>query len=83
VKGQGRFGVYRAIVTNADDPASTNRIKIKTPSLSDDEIWAEVAIFGADDRPPQFAIGGEVVVAFEGGAPSQPIILGKFRVERQ
>ncbi|CAM4236482.1 VgrG-related protein [Kibdelosporangium persicum] len=68
------------VVTNNDDKESQARVKIKFPTLSDDEShWARVATIGAGaSRGIEWLpeVGDEVLVGFENDDKSRPIVLG-------
>jgi uncharacterized protein involved in type VI secretion and phage assembly len=75
-------GLQVGIVTQLhDDPEGLARIKITLPMVAgaEDPIWARLAApyagnaTGIDFLPE---IGDEVIVAFMGGDPSNPVILG-------
>lgn len=74
-------GVVVAVVTDAQDPETLGRVKLRFPWLSEtyESTWARVASAGAGpDRGlvvvPE--VGDEVLVAFEDGDPSAPYVLG-------
>ncbi len=75
------FGVAIGIVTDNDDPDQLGRVKVKYPWLSDDaeSYWARVMAPGAG---PDYGIvwlpqvSDEVLVAFEHGDISYPMVLG-------
>ena len=74
---KNRYGVYRAVVTDSRDPEKRGRVRVRLESRQ--EAWAELATLLAGDgygtwfRPePE----DEVLVAFEGGDPSRPYVLG-------
>jgi uncharacterized protein involved in type VI secretion and phage assembly len=74
-------GVVIGIVTNNQDPDGMGRIKVRLPSLSDtdESNWARIAApMAGRDRGIYFLpeINDEVLVAFEHGNPSFPLILG-------
>lgn len=68
------------VVTNNDDKESQARVKVKFPTLSDDESqWARVATIGAGaSRGIEWLpeVGDEVLVGFENDDKSRPIVLG-------
>lgn len=69
-------GVYRAVVTDARDPRQSGRVKVKIPAvLGQEEVWAQLL---AQSRGAFFAPepDDEVLVAFEGGDPRSPVVLG-------
>lgn len=68
-------------VTNANDPKSGGRVKVKYPGLSSEYEtgWARVvALGGGNNRGAVFTpeVDDEVLVAFEGGDPRQPVVVG-------
>ena len=74
-------GVVPGIVTDNDDPQSMGRVKLRFPWLSDDaeSSWARLSQPGAGKDSgmvwvPQ--VGDEVLVAFEQGDISHPIVIG-------
>lgn len=71
-----RYGVYRAVVTDNNDPESRGRVKVR---LGDVDAWAELATLMAGDGygtwfQPQ--PDDEVLVAFEGGDARLPYVVG-------
>ena len=74
-------GLIPAIVTNNNDPDDLGRVKVKFPSLSEDNesSWARVVSLGAGaDRGWNILpeINDEVVVGFANGDPNRPYLLG-------
>jgi phage baseplate assembly protein gpV len=59
-----RYGVYRAVVTDSRDPEERGRVRVRLESGQ--EAWAELTALPDD----------EVLVAFEGGDPRRPYVLG-------
>jgi uncharacterized protein involved in type VI secretion and phage assembly len=77
------YGVYPALVTDIKDPASLGRVKVRLPWSPDDaggyEAWARVAtLMAGNDRGSWFIpdVDDEVLVAFAGGDPRTPFVLG-------
>jgi len=77
------FGVYPAQVTDIKDEDGQGRVKVRLPWSPDDgtgyEVWARLATFMAGkDRGAWFVPDpqDEVLVAFEGGDPRRPYVLG-------
>ncbi len=73
--------VVIGVVTNSDDPERLSRVKVKFPTLTDDDesAWGRTVAPGAGaNRGLQCVpeVGDEVVVAFEHGDPDRPVILG-------
>jgi len=68
-------------VTNIKDPEKSGRVRVKVPTLSeaDESNWARVVAPGAGaDRGLQlpFEVGDEVMVAYLGGDPRFPVVMG-------
>ncbi len=81
LKQQGRdtvtelHGVYRGVVADVDDPEQGGRVKVNVPAvMGDDAIWAPVLSHGHRVFVPD--PGAEIVVAFEAGDPTMPIVIG-------
>jgi uncharacterized protein involved in type VI secretion and phage assembly len=81
----GRFyGVYPALVTDIQDPDSQGRVKVQLPWARDTdggayEAWARLAtLMGGNNRGAWFIpdANDEVLVAFEGGDPRRPYVVG-------
>jgi phage baseplate assembly protein gpV len=72
-KGDQRaYGVYRATVMDTDDPKGGARVRVRPAQATLAEAWARVATWQLP------AEGEEVVVAFEGGDPRQPYVVGSL-----
>ncbi len=81
-------GIVIAIVTDNDDPDGMGRVRVQYPWLSDDaeSWWARLATIGAGKRDrgkghgivwvPE--VGDEVIVAFEHGDITHPIVVGSL-----
>lgn len=72
-----RYGVYRAVVTDGGDPEKGGRVRVRLESGQ--EGWAELATLLAGDGYGTWfhpEPGDEVLVAFEGGDPRRPYVLG-------
>ncbi len=74
-------GLSVGVVTNINDPTNSGMVRIRYPGVSsDDETgWARlVAIGGGSSRGAVFVpeVDDEVLVAFEGGDPRQPVVIG-------
>jgi uncharacterized protein involved in type VI secretion and phage assembly len=81
----GRFyGVFPAQVTNIVDPDGQGKVKVKLPWSPDSgsaqyETWARLATMMAGNNRGSFFIpdvNDEVLVAFEGGDPRRPYVIG-------
>lgn len=79
------FGVYTGIVTNVQDPHGQGRVRIKLPwsegASAVYEIWARLAVPMAGHQRGLWLVpdvGDEVVVAFQGGDPSSPVVIGSL-----
>jgi uncharacterized protein involved in type VI secretion and phage assembly len=77
------YGVFTTLVTDNADPEGQGRIKVMLPVVIDGdgghEVWARLAtLTGRDNRGSLFIpdVNDEVLIAFEGGDPSAPIIIG-------
>jgi uncharacterized protein involved in type VI secretion and phage assembly len=69
------------VVTNNDDPEKLARVRVKYPTLDDENegAWARVVAVGAGPERGQLMlpqVGDEVLVGFEGGNPHRPYVLG-------
>jgi uncharacterized protein involved in type VI secretion and phage assembly len=77
------FGVYPALVTDIVDPEGQGRIKVELPWAPDDdggfEVWARCAVPMAGNNRGTWLMPDpqdEVLVAFQGGDPRLPVIIG-------
>lgn len=78
------YGVYPATVTDVRDPEGQGRVKVSLPWAGDPkqakyEAWARVATLMAGGGRGTWMIpdtGDEVLVAFEGGLPERPCVIG-------
>lgn len=74
-------GLMLGLVEDVNDPMSQGRVRCRFPSLGSRALsnWAPIAsAMAGDDRGVWFVpeVGDEAVVAFVGGDPSWPIVLG-------
>jgi phage baseplate assembly protein gpV len=76
------YGVHVARVTANDDPEELGRVRLVVPDVTArKEVWARVATLSAGPgRGTWFVpeVGDEVLVAFEGGDPQRPYVLGSL-----
>ncbi|HXO38615.1 MAG TPA: phage baseplate assembly protein V [Candidatus Acidoferrum sp.] len=78
------FGIYPALVSDIKDPDGNGRVKVTLPWSPDTgsdryEMWARLAtLMGGNNRGSWFVpdVNDEVLVAFEGGDPRRPYVLG-------
>lgn len=78
------FGVHTAVVVDIRDPDNQGRVKVRFPWAADTgsdscEAWARLAtLMAGPDRGTWFVPDpdDEVLVAFEGGDPRRPFVLG-------
>lgn len=78
------YGVYPALVTDVVDPDQQGRVKVSLPWSPDTgsgsyEAWARLAtMMGGNNRGTWFIPdkNDEVLVAFEGGNPRRPYVVG-------
>jgi uncharacterized protein involved in type VI secretion and phage assembly len=78
------YGVYPALVSDIKDPDGQGRVKVTLPWSPDSgnsryEAWARVATFmGGNNRGGWFIpdSNDEVLIAFEGGDPRRPYVIG-------
>jgi len=79
--GRGWGDLAVGIVTNSDDPLRLGRVRIKFPTLTEDDesTWARVVGVGAGPaRGLQClpSVADEVLVGFEHGDTGRPVVLG-------
>ena len=74
------YGVYRGVVTDNNDPHGFGRLRVKLPIMASDS-WAMVALPAVTGPSAKIQIGATVVVAFEGGDPDYPVVLGRFPIQ--
>ena len=72
-------GLKVATVTAVADPLALGRVLIRfTDAVAETQVWARVAGSpqGGRGAVAQFEVSDEVLVAFAGGDPRNPIVLG-------
>lgn len=79
--GRGWGDLAVGIVTNSDDPLRLGRVRIKFPTLTEDDesTWARVVGVGAGPaRGLQClpSVADEVLVGFEHGDTGRPVVIG-------
>jgi len=78
------IGVYPAVVVDNIDPQQSGRVQVQLPLLVDPvaknyAVWARIATMMAGNQSGTWFIpdkGDEVLVAFEGGDPRRPYVIG-------
>lgn len=76
------WGIHVALVVDNQDPLNHGRVKVRLPWLPDQEglaTWARVSTLMAGPNRGSWFVpdpDDEVVVAFEGGCVSRPVVLG-------
>ena len=78
------YGVYPALVSDIKDPDGQGRVKVTLPWSPDTsseryEAWARLAtLMGGNNRGSWFIpdVNDEVLIAFEGGDPRRPYVVG-------
>ena len=67
-------GIYRAMVTNANDPVGEGRVQVHVPSMMVAGAWAPpCGDYKGVTKPP---VGATVWIMYEGGDPSRPVWMG-------
>jgi phage baseplate assembly protein V len=73
-----RNAVYPATVVKSRDPRGLGRLQVSVPAF-DQTAWARRATLLAGERRGTWFVpdpGDEVLVAFEGGDPRKPVVVG-------
>lgn len=78
------YGVFPAVVNDIKDPDGQGRVKVTLPWVPDTgggsyEAWARlVTLMGGNNRGSWFIpdVNDEVLVAFDGGDPRHPYVIG-------
>lgn len=71
-------GLYRGVILDNSDPAGNGRVKVKLPAVSASGAWAPVCTPFSGGGGGVAPVGANVVVGFENGDPSRPIVLGRI-----
>lgn len=70
------YGVYVGLVVGNQDPTNAGRVQVRLPMIGQ-TAWALVASPLGSASSGRAQPGSKVVVAFEGGDPSRPVVLGR------
>ncbi len=70
------YGVYRGVVLDSSDPLASGRVRVDVMGI---QGWAPVAVSGAAESSANIYVGNTVIVAFEQGEPSRPVVLGRIK----
>jgi uncharacterized protein involved in type VI secretion and phage assembly len=68
------FGIYRAVVMSADDPARQRRLLVTVPEISAAAVWAQPCVPAGSRARPR--AGAVVWVQFEAGDADRPVWIG-------
>lgn len=83
-----RFGKYRAIVVDIEDPEKRGRIRVTCPSVLHNSIsgWCEACLPNISSTGTDFSLpkaGDQVWIEFEQGNVNKPIYVGGWFVRDQ
>ncbi len=70
------YGVYLGQIVSNQDPSNAGRVQVRLP-MTGQTAWALVASPLGSAASGRAQPGAKVVVAFEGGDPSRPVVLGR------
>ncbi|MBR0656904.1 phage baseplate assembly protein V [Plastoroseomonas arctica] len=73
--GRRYSGVYRGTVQGAGDPLSQGRVQVTIPAMGISSQWAPVCR-PAGSVGSAVRVGASCIVAFEGGDPAFPVVMG-------
>lgn len=68
------FGIYRAVVMNADDPNRQRRLLVNVPEVLGTALWAMPCVPAGSRAMPR--AGAVVWVQFEAGDAARPVWVG-------
>jgi hypothetical protein len=68
------FGIYRAVVVSAADPASQRRLLVTVPDVLEEPAWALPCVPAGSRATPR--AGAVVWVQFEAGNARRPVWVG-------
>ena len=68
------FGIYRAVVVSADDPARRRRLLVTLPEARSEALWAEPCVPAGSRAMPR--AGAIVWIQFETGNVDKPVWIG-------
>lgn len=75
-----RNAVYRGFVVEGRDPEGHGRVQVSLPDF-DEQVWAARATLDAGEQRGTWFVpdnGDEVLVAFEQGEASNPVVIGSL-----
>jgi Type VI secretion system/phage-baseplate injector OB domain len=69
------FGIYRAVIIDKDDPLNRGRLRVTQPNFLGDAaaIWANALV---SDEINRAEVGATVMVMFEDGSYTHPVVIG-------
>ena len=70
-------GLYRGTVVDSQDPSASGRVKVLVPELGTNTAWALVCVPFGGQQAGIVGAGTPVIVGFERGDPSRPVVLGR------
>lgn len=70
------FGIYRAVVVNADDPDRRRRLFVSVPEVLGTAVWAMPCVPAGSRAMPR--AGAVVWIQFEAGDAARPVWVGTY-----